>query len=56
MQKFLTKKVIISTITGGAYGTSNTYKGIVTSFDDEYICLDEKTYIARKYIASIIIK
>lgn len=56
IEKFLSKKIIVLTIVGDAYGMSKSYKGIVTSFDDEFICLDEKIYIARKYIASIIIK
>ena len=56
MEKFLSKKIIVLTIVGDADGMSKSYKGIVTSFDDEFICLDEKIYIARKYIASITIK
>ena len=56
MEKFLSKKVIILTIVGDIHGMSQAYKGIVTSFDDEFICLDEKIYVARKYIASITIK
>lgn len=56
MEKFLSKKVIVLTIVGDIHGMSQSYKGIFTSFDDEFICLDEKIYIARKYIASITIK
>lgn len=56
MEKFLSKKIIVLTIVGDVYGMSKSYKGIVTSFDDEFICLDEKIYIARKYIESITIK
>lgn len=56
IEKFLSKKIIVLTIVGDVYGMSKSYKGIVTSFDDEFICLDEKIYIARKYIASITIK
>ena len=32
------------------------YKGIVTFDDDEFICLDNETYVAKKYILSIIVK
>lgn len=54
MENLLNKKVIISTIMGVH---SYKYKeGIVTFVDDEFICLDSKTYVARKYILSIIVK
>lgn len=56
MQRFLSKKVIVLTIMGDAYGISKTYKGVMTSFDDDFVCLDEKVYIVRKYILSITIK
>lgn len=56
MEKFLNKKVGITTCMGGTYGAGEYYKGIVTSFDDEFVCLNGKTYIYRKYILSIDIR
>lgn len=32
------------------------YKGIVTFDDDKFICLDNETYVAKKYMLSIIVK
>ncbi len=53
MEKFLNKKVIIIYFTGNL---GAQYKGVVTSLDDEFICLDENMFIARKFIISIIVK
>ena len=50
MEKLLSKKVIIFV------RDSIPYRGFVTSIDDEFICLNEKVYIMRKYIISITIK
>lgn len=55
MEKFLNKKVIIIYFTG-EYSYRSQYKGVVTSLDDEFICLDEKIFIARKFIISIVVK
>lgn len=38
------------------HGLSTKYKGIVTYIDDEFIYLDNETYVAKKYILSIIVK
>lgn len=55
-ENLLNKKVIISSIMGEVHGLSTEYKGTVTYIDDEFICLDDNTYVAKKYILSIIIK
>ncbi len=55
MEKFLNKKVIIIYFIG-EYSYRSQYKGVVTSLDDEFICLDEKIFIARKFIISIMVK
>lgn len=56
MEKFLNKKVLIETCLGGIDGSGMMYKGVVTSYDEEYICLDESLYVVRKYILSIKVK
>lgn len=56
MEKFLNKAVIICTCLGGVYGSGSVYKGIVTSYDDDFICLDNNTYIDRRFIMTIKIK
>lgn len=56
MENFLNKKVIISSIMGDIHGLRTEYKGTVTYIDDEFICLDNETYVAKKYILSIIVK
>lgn len=56
MENLLNKKVIISSIMGEVHGLSTKYKETVTYIDDEFICLDDNTYVAKKYILSIIIK
>lgn len=53
MEKFLNKKVIIIYFTGNL---GARYKGVVTSLDDEFICLDKNMFIARKFIISIVVK
>lgn len=56
MENLLNKKVIISMLMGDTHGISIKYKGVITFVDDEFICLDNETYVARKYILSIIVK
>lgn len=56
MENLLNKKVIISSIMGDMHGLSTKYKGTVTYIDDEFIHLDNETYVAKKYILSIIVK
>lgn len=56
MENLLNKKVIISSIMGEVHGLSTEYKGTVTYIDDEFICLDDNIYVAKKYILSIIVK
>ena len=56
MENLLNKKVIISSIMGDMHGLRTEYKGTVTYIDDEFICLDNETYVAKKYILSIIVK
>lgn len=56
MAIFLDKKVMVQTCLGGVDGGSDAYSGIFTSFNDDFICLDNKIYIARKYIMMIKIK
>lgn len=53
MEKFLNKKVMILYFTGHIAGQ---YKGVVTSLDDEFICLDGNIFIAKKFIISIMVK
>ena len=53
MEKFLNKKIYIKTTLGGGSGAGTFYRGVMTSFDDEYVCLDNKIYIVRKFILSI---
>ena len=56
MEKFLNKRIHISTCLGGYNGGAAGYKGVLTSYDDEFVCLDNSVYIVRKFIMSIIIK
>lgn len=56
IENLLNKKVIISLIMGDMHGLSTKYKGTVTYIDDEFIHLDNETYVAKKYILSIIVK
>lgn len=56
MEKFLNKTVVITMCLGGLSGTGCSYKGILTSYDDEYVCLDNNLYIVRKFIMAIKIK
>ena len=53
MDIFLNQKVEIYTCFGGVDGSYSYYKGIVTSFNEEYLCLDNNKYVARKYIMMI---
>ena len=39
-----------------SYATQNTIKGIMTSYDEDFIELDNSTLISRKHIYRIIIK
>lgn len=56
MEKFLNKKVGITTCMGGAYGAAEYFKGVLTSFDDDFVCINGKTFICRKFILAIDIK
>lgn len=56
MEKFLNKKVVIEACLGGMEGSGSVFKGTVTSYDDEFVCLDNNTFIVRKYILAIVIK
>ena len=56
MEKFLNKKVIIRACLGGIEGSGYALKGILTSYDDEYVCLDNTIYFVRKFILAIEIK
>lgn len=56
IENLLNKKVIISSIMGDMHGLSTKYKGTVTYIDDKFIRLDNETYVAKKYILSIIVK
>lgn len=53
MEKFLNKTVLITTCLGGYNGAGSGYKGLLTSYDDEYVCLDNNVYIVRKFIMTI---
>lgn len=56
MENLLNEKVIISMLVRGIDDLYIKYKGTVTYIDDEFICLDDNTYVAKKYILSIIVK
>ncbi len=56
MDKFLNKKVIIRTCLGGVEGSGCGFKGTVTSYDAEFVCLDNNKFIVRKYIIAIELK
>ena len=52
--QFLNKKVTIQVWFGTiASRTGLNYKGTVTSADENFICLDNKTYILTKYVIAI---
>lgn len=52
MEKFLNKKVVITT----TMGDLRMFVGTVSSYDDEYVCLDNNLYVVRKFICAIQIK
>lgn len=56
IENLLNKKVIISMLVSGIDNLYIKYKGTVTFVDDEFIRLDNETYVAKKYILSIIVK
>ena len=56
MDKFLNQKVTIVTFMTGPSGYLSEFKGTFTSYDDEYVCLDNNIFIVRKYIIAIAIK
>ncbi len=56
MKKFIGRKVYIRTCLGGMEGSSGLFKGVVTSVDDEFLCLDDKVYVVIKYIMSVEVK
>ena len=53
MERFLNKTVIIGICLCGIDGSESAYKGILTSYDDEYSFLDDNLYIVRKFIMTI---
>ena len=53
MEKFLNKNVIVAYFTGHL---AASYKGVITSIDDEFVCFDDNLYIAKKFIISIMVK
>lgn len=56
MENFLNKHVIVTACLGGINGSGCGFKGVVTSYDDEFLCLDNETYISRKLILAIRLK
>ena len=56
MERFLNQKVQIVACLGGIDGSGAWYKGVVTAIDDEFVCLDDKIYIVKKFILAIAIK
>lgn len=56
MERFLNQKVQIRACLGGIDGSGDWYKGVMTSCDDEFVCLDNNIYIVRRFILSIIVK
>lgn len=56
IENLLNKKVIISMLVSGIDNLYIKYMGTVTFVDDEFIRLDNETYVAKKYILSIIVK
>jgi len=56
MENFLYKTVSIRTFLGGTGGLSRDYTGLLTSYDDEFVCLDNTVYIATKFIMIITLK
>ena len=56
MEQFLNKEVRIRACLGAMEGSGMQYTGIVTSCDDEFLCLNNKEYIVRKFIMSITLK
>lgn len=56
IENLLNKKVIISMLVSGIDNLYIKYKGTVTFVDDEFIRLDNETYVAKKYMLSIIVK
>ena len=56
IENLLNKKVIISMLVSRIDNLYIKYKGIVTFVDDEFIHLNNETYVAKKYILSIIVK
>jgi len=56
MEKFLNKTVQITACLGGIDGSGYGFKGVLTAYDDEYVCLDNSIYITRKFILAIRVK
>ncbi len=52
----MNQNVTIHTAFGSMKGSGTIYKGVVTDYDDEFVCLDNKTYIVRKFIMTIKLK
>lgn len=53
MERFLNRKVIITTCMGSIDGMGSSYKGIITSVDDEFVCLDNNFFVVRKFVMSV---
>ena len=57
LEKLLNKKIkiwsVLSTTVGGVRGTWKGTTGVLTSFDDEFIVLDEIYVLSRKFIYRI---
>ena len=53
MEKFLNKTVHIIACLGGLDGAGYSFSGVLTSYDDEFVCLDNSVYVTRKFILAI---
>ena len=48
-------QLAFTTLAGGLSGAFKNTHGTVTSVDDEFICLDSKMFLGRKYVLRIVI-
>ena len=57
LQKLVGQKIrvwsVLATTVGGIRGTWKNSNGVLTSIDDEFICLDNNVYIKRMFITRI---
>ncbi|MBR4270930.1 MAG: hypothetical protein IKQ31_04605 [Clostridia bacterium] len=57
LEKLINRKVkvwnVLATTVGGVHGTWKGQVGILTSFDDEFIVLDNDCFLSRKFIFRI---